>query len=100
MATLRLLMAPCWVYILQSESSGRFYCGQTGDLNRRLRQHNDPHYVFSKSTKRFQGPWKLLWDQECPERSSAMRLERRIKQRGIGRFLEKAKPAESRPWGD
>ncbi|HDZ89642.1 MAG TPA: GIY-YIG nuclease family protein, partial [Deltaproteobacteria bacterium] len=29
-------MVPFWVYILQSRSSGRFYCGHTSDLDRRL----------------------------------------------------------------
>jgi|GEM_PF-7018384 len=45
------------------------------------------YYQQSKTTKRFHGPWKLLWALECPDRSSAMKLERRIKKRGIGRYL-------------
>jgi len=48
------------VYILQSETSGRFYYGKSGDMERRLRQHNDPAYSLSKPTKGFAGPWKLL----------------------------------------
>jgi proteic killer suppression protein len=46
------IMMVC-VYILQSKSTGRFYCGQTTDVDRRLRQHNDPQYYLSKTTKRF-----------------------------------------------
>jgi len=75
------------VYILQSESSGRYYCGQTDDLDRRLRQHNDPKYRGSLTTKRFEGPWKVVWTDICTSRGEAMKLERRIKKRGIGRFL-------------
>jgi len=30
-----------YVYILQSESSGKTYIGQTGDLERRVVEHND-----------------------------------------------------------
>ena len=76
-----------WSYILQSETSGRHYCGSTDDLDRRVRQHNDPGYYGSKTTKRFEGPWRLVWHHEHPSRSEAMRHERRIKARGIKRFL-------------
>ncbi|NLA41614.1 MAG: GIY-YIG nuclease family protein [Smithella sp.] len=31
-----------YVYILQSETSGRYYIGQTDSLDRRLAEHNDP----------------------------------------------------------
>jgi putative endonuclease len=76
-----------WVYIIQSETSGRYYCGQSRDIDRRLRQHNDPHYRLSKTTKHFAGPWKLVWSQQCEGGSEATLLERRIKKRGINRFL-------------
>ena len=85
-----------WVYILQSESSGRYYCGSSSDVQRRLRQHNDPNYQLSKTTKRFPGPWSLVWSQECSTRSDAMSLEKRIKKRGIGRFLAEDPLVESR----
>jgi len=77
-----------WVYILQSEKTGRFYCGQTNSLKLRLKEHNDPDYHGTKTTKRFKGPWKLVWSEECADRSKARALERRIKKRGIGRFLD------------
>jgi putative endonuclease len=77
----------CWVYILKSESAGRYYCGSSDDVERRVRQHNDPEYAGSKTTKRFSGPWQLVWKQELPSRSAAMVLEKQIKKRGIFRFL-------------
>jgi len=79
-----------WVYILRSESTGRFYCGQTSDLDGRLRQHNDPSNRKTLTTKRFEGPWKLIWSQECLSRSEAMKLEPSIKKRGISRLLQEA----------
>ena len=87
---------PFWVYIIQSESTGRYYCGHSSDPNRRLRQHNDPEYRLSKTTKRFAGPWMLSWSQECPTRGNAMKLEKAIKKRGIGRYLSNAQLGESR----
>jgi len=77
----------CWVYILQSETTGRYYCGQTTDLARRLRQHNDPTHRTTLTTKRFKGPWRLSWSHECATRSEAIRLERSIKGRGVGRYF-------------
>ena len=78
---------PFWVYILQSETSGRYYCGQTQDLKTRISQHNDPENDLAKTTKRFKGPWYLVWSKEVPTGSDSVRLERKIKKRGIGRFM-------------
>ena len=78
---------PQWVYVIQSESTGRYYCGQSGNVEQRLRQHNDPEYHLSKTTKRFTGPWKLVWTQKCLNLSEATQLERKIKKRGISRFM-------------
>ena len=76
-----------WVYILQSETSGRHYIGHTDNLVRRSSEHNDPDYSGSKTTKRFKGPWKTIWTQEAATRSDAIMLEKRIKKRGVSRFL-------------
>ena len=70
---------PFWLYIIQSESTGRYYIGSTGDLNRRVRQHNDPEYTSSKTTKRFRGPWKLIYSERFKTRSQAMSRERQLK---------------------
>ena len=85
-----------WVYIIQSESTGRFYCGQSSDPERRLRQHNDPEYRLSKTTKRFKGPWRLVWTKNCTDLAEAMKIEKAIKKRGIGRYLKEAQLVESR----
>ena len=95
MAPFSLIM-PFFTYILQSETTGRYYCGSTGDLNRRVKQHNDPEYHGSMTTKRFKGPWKITWFKEFPSRSEAMFLEKKIKKRGIKRYLDDRHQAESR----
>jgi len=79
---------PFWVYILRSETNGRYYCGHTSDITRRIQQHNNPTYSATRTTKRFTGPWKLFWSKELLSRSEAMLLEKKIKKRGIARFLE------------
>ncbi len=80
-------MVMYWVYVLRSQSTGRFYCGQTSDLEKRVAQHNDPNHTFTRTTKVFDGPWLLVWEMECADRTAAIRLERKIKKRGIERFL-------------
>ena len=77
-----------YVYILQSEFTGRYYCGQTKNLEQRLRHHNDPDYRPDATTRRFNGPWTLVWSEKYSSRSSALRKERQIKGRGIKRFLD------------
>jgi len=84
-----------WTYILQSETTGRHYCGSTSDVERRLRQHNDSEYRLSKTTKRFKGPWALRWARECETRSESMSLEKKIKKRGISRYLSEAQLVET-----
>jgi putative endonuclease len=76
-----------YTYILKSQSTGRFYCGSTNDIEQRLKQHNDPHHHATKTTKRFEGPWILVWEKAHSSRSEAMALERKIKKRGIKRYL-------------
>jgi putative endonuclease len=76
-----------WVYILGSEATKRYYCGQTGNLSSRLGQHKDPMDQRTRTTKRFRGPWRLIWSKECPNRSEGMKIERMIKRGGIERYL-------------
>ena len=64
-----------WVYILQSETSGRYYVGQTDDVARRVVYHNRG---LSRST-RGRGLWKLVYKEAFATRSDACRRERQIK---------------------
>jgi putative endonuclease len=68
-----------YVYILQSESTGRFYIGHTNNLDRRLAEHNDPASKNSLTTKRFAGPWQLEYTEQFETRSEAMAREKQIK---------------------
>ena len=85
-----------WVYIIQSQATGRYYCGYSDNVERRVSQHNDLGYRGTRTTKVFQGPWNIIWTQECSSQGEAVVLERKIKKRGIGRYLED-QLAESRP---
>jgi putative endonuclease len=67
---------PCYCYILEC-SDGTYYTGWTTDPQRRLRQHNR-----GKGARytRYRRPVRMLYVEEQPDRSSAMRREFRIKQ--------------------
>jgi putative endonuclease len=70
---------PIIVYVLQSESSGTVYIGQTNDLERRLSEHNDRTSRRTLYTKRNAGPWRVLYTERYADRSSAMKREKALK---------------------
>jgi len=65
----------CWVYILQSIKFGKYYIGQTKDLQKRLARHNAETGGY---TARFM-PWIIVWYCKKESRKEAMRLERKLK---------------------
>jgi len=64
-----------YVYILESQTTSRYYIGQTQDLDERVAYHNAN---YSKSLKN-RGPWQLVYSEEYATRAEAMRRERQIK---------------------
>jgi len=66
-----------WVYVLQNPD-GHFYVGHTDNLRNRVASHNRTDRVIGKFTRK-NGPWVLVWSEEYPSRSIAMRRERQIK---------------------
>ncbi len=71
------------VYILYSEKRKRYYVGQTRNIEERFKRHNNGFVPSTKSGL----PWDLKLTIEVSNRSEAMKLEKRIKKRGIERFL-------------
>ena len=65
------------VYILQN-ASGRFYVGQTDDLDQRLASHNRTDKTAGKFTRK-NGPWSLVWSEPHSTRATARAREREIK---------------------
>jgi putative endonuclease len=71
------------VYILWSESLQKFYVGSTNNLEDRLYRHNSGEGNFTVKGV----PWILICSFVCIDRKEAIRLETKIKKRGIKRFL-------------
>ncbi len=64
-----------FVYILQSEKSGKYYIGSTGNIERRLLEHNSGK---TKSLK-YSRPLRIVFRKEFVEESDAKQVERKIK---------------------
>jgi putative endonuclease len=74
----------CWVYVLRSEATGRYYVGSAEDVEFRLGEHNSGRV---DSTKAFQ-PWQVIYREEHPNRAAATRREREIKGKKSRRWIE------------
>jgi len=82
-----------YVYILFSATTGKYYCGSTDNLERRLYQHNSG---YSKSTKGGK-PWIVKYSEVYCDRPSAVRRENEIKKKKSRAFIEKLIMGESVP---
>ena len=70
-----ILTGMYFVYILQSESTGRFYVGHTDHMIRRFNQHRNG----DNQATRHRGPWFMPYFEILPTRAEAMHRERQIK---------------------
>jgi putative endonuclease len=72
------------VYILYSDSAGRYYAGYTsGKVEDRLEKHLSDHGGFTAKAK----DWKVVWTKVFEEKKHALTEEKRIKKRGAFRYL-------------
>jgi len=62
-----------------------FYVGCTQDLEDRVQRHNQGRSKYTKSKR----PWKLIYHEEYPSRSEAMKREYAIKRRKNKDYMEK-----------
>ena len=72
------------VYILQSEVDGSYYVGSTQDIAARLDRHNQGRSAYTKPRR----PWCLVFQEEHPDRSSAVKRELQIKNRRSRKYIE------------
>ena len=73
-----------FVYILFSDKKLRYYVGQTADIEKRLKKHNQGNVPSTK----YGIPWKLVLQIEVTNRSEALILEKKVKKRGAKRFID------------
>jgi len=73
-----------FVYILKSDSTGKYYIGCTDNVQRRIFQHNSG---YSKATKAGV-PWVLKRVEEFPTLAQARRREAQIKRMKSRKWIE------------
>ena len=64
-----------YVYLIESLKNGRYYIGQTDDIDKRIKRHNQGRNISTKAYI----PWKLKWWKEFETRSAAVKVETKIK---------------------
>ncbi len=67
------------VYIIQHNVSCRIYIGQTSNLEKRLKSHNNN---LNKSTQHKIGHWILVYAEAYRSKSDAIKRELKLKQHG------------------
>ena len=77
--------AAYFLYILKSETTNRYYVGQSGDVEARIAYHNANYSLALRN----RGPWKLMYIEEFQTRSEAVKRERQIKSWKDRRMIER-----------
>ena len=67
----------CFLYLLESVSSGKHYLGIAGDVDKRLCEHNTKSGRWTSAYK----PWRVVAVEEYPDRATASKRERFLKSR-------------------
>ena len=73
-----------WVYVLESLADKSQYVGSTHDVSHRLAQHNDGRCPATEEDR----PWRLIYEEEHPTRTAAIRRQEFFKT-GRGKDLLK-----------
>ena len=72
-------------YVLRSEVDNKRYIGFTGDLKKRIKDHNDG---LNKAT-RDRRPFILIYYEACLDKESAIKREKYLKTGWGNRYLNK-----------
>ena len=74
-----------YLYILKSNSSGKYYVGETSDIDKRLTAHKSGRTGFGKRNKDVE----LVLCKECLDRGQAKEIEAFVKRQKSRLFIEK-----------
>ncbi|MCO6487336.1 MAG: GIY-YIG nuclease family protein [Phaeodactylibacter sp.] len=74
-----------YVYVIESQATGRRYVGIAEDVPRRLKEHNAGR---SKSTRPY-CPWVLVYQEEHEAHEAARAREKYLKTSAGRRYLKK-----------
>ncbi len=72
------------MYILRSESTGKFYVGSTRDIARRVYEHQSGQENYTRG----RGPWTLVHQEHFEHLADARKRERQVKSWKSHRSIE------------
>ena len=79
-----------FVYVIQSQLSGKIYIGQPDEIEKRLKRHNRQFPTKQTSfTSKNKGPWKLIYQEVFPTRQEAMKREKELKSYQGRKYIKK-----------
>ncbi len=73
-----------YVYVIYSQSSGRYYTGYSHDPEERLAEHN----LGATTSTRSGRPWMLVYKEEFSDKPSAIKRENQIKKMKSRKYIE------------
>lgn len=79
------------VYAIYNSAADKYYIGQTEELVRRLKQHNE--HTFQGYTARFRGEWALIYPESVAPRSESLKREKQLKSGNGREFIKSHIPA-------
>ncbi|MBI5216378.1 MAG: GIY-YIG nuclease family protein [Ignavibacteriae bacterium] len=79
------------VYILRSIKTGKYYIGQTQNLEDRLARHNSGHSFSTRHGK----PWEIIHIEKYDTRSDAVKRERYLKSPAGWKELQEIKQSKN-----
>ena len=74
-----------YVYIIKNLKTGRYYTGYSGNLDKRLKEHN----LGKTRSLRSDGKFILIYKEQFESRNEAYRRERQIKSYKNGEAFKK-----------
>jgi putative endonuclease len=75
------------IYVIYNKQVKKIYIGQTGNLKKRLLEHNNKkgnHY-----TAKFIGSWKLIYEEKYQTRKESLKREKQLKSFRGREFIKK-----------
>lgn len=74
-----------YVYLIESQSSGKWYIGYSSDLKKRVEKHNQ----HGNTSTANDGPWRLIYYEAYLHKLDALGREKFLKSGSGWRFLKK-----------
>jgi putative endonuclease len=69
-----------YVYLLKSKKTSQYYIGCTGDLKKRVGQHNANESSYTKN----KGPWEVRYYEAFYSKNDAFQREKQLKKNKSG----------------